>query len=180
MVSSVAIAAYEADLELEHDVKTLQRGGFDMTRVSVVGRDYDGADDVVAFLHSGRRARFFGKHGVLWTTLSGILFGAALVSLPGAQHMVILGSLASRVVSALQLHAPDGLSPLAGGLTGLGIPNDAALAYDTGMQAHQFLLIVQADPRGIRRARQVLDQAGFETFESVTASPVNTVRLPSR
>ena len=164
MVSNVAVAAYDSDLEVEHDVKTLQRGGFDMTRVCVIGRDYGTAEHTVAFLHPGRRARFFGSHGVLWNTLSGILFGAALVYLPVAEHVVILGPLATYLTGAMQAPAPAGASPLATALNALGIPKGAAGVYDTAVRTRQVLLIVHADTRGIQRARQILEQAHFETF----------------
>jgi uncharacterized protein YqgC (DUF456 family) len=167
MISNVAVAAYDTHLELEHDVKTLQHGGFDMTRVCIMGRDYAAAHHVVAFLHSGRRARFFGKRGPLWGTLSGILVGAALVFVPLAGHIVIVGPIASYIVN--ELNAPTlrrGLSPLAAALTGLGIPDDAALGYEAAIRAQEFLLIVQGDPHGIQHARALLDPAALRIFES--------------
>jgi hypothetical protein len=167
MPSNVAVAAYDTDLELELDVKTLQRGGFDMTRVCVIGSDHGAAQHLVAFVHPGRRARFFGKHGLLWTTLSGILFGAALAFVPLTGPIVIVGPLAKSMVAGLEAPAlRRGLGPLATALAGLGIPEEAALAYESAIRAQRILLIVRGDAHAIQRARQLLYQTRIDSFES--------------
>jgi hypothetical protein len=97
MVSKLAAAGYDSELELEHDVKTLARGGLDMTRVAVVGADRV-PHNHVAFVHTGRRARFFGAHARLWNTLSELLLGAALAFGAGGEHLVIVGAPAFSVV----------------------------------------------------------------------------------
>jgi hypothetical protein len=171
MVSNIAIAAYDADLELEHDVKTLQRGGFDMTHVCVMGKDYGAASHVVALLHSGARARFFGRRGALWNNLAGILVGAALAFVPLVGHVVIVGPLASQIVGELGSATPRrGLGPLAAALTGLGITKDAALGYESAVRQQEFLLIVHGDAPAIERAHQLLDPAGLRTFQTNPAS----------
>jgi len=153
-----AVACYGSDLEVEHDVKTLARGAFDMTRVCVIGKDWAPQNEV-AFLHTGRHARFFGTYGALWTTLSGMLLGAAFVCGAFGEYVVILGSLASVVVPALY-----GPNPLAAALASLGIPEGAALAYEKAVAAQKFLIIIQADAHDIQRARELLPHADFATF----------------
>jgi hypothetical protein len=80
---------------------------------------------------------------------------------------VIVGPLATSIVAGLD--APTlrrGLGPLAAALTGLGIPEEAALDYESAIQAQRILLIVHGDASGIQRARQLLDQTRLESFES--------------
>jgi len=158
MASAVAVACFGSDQEVEHEVKTLARGAFDMTRVCVIGKDWVPQNEV-AFLHTGRRARFFGTYGGLWTTLSGMLLGAALVCGAPGEHIVILGSLASFMVPALY-----GPTPLAAALASLGVPEGAALAYEKAVAAQKFLIIIQADAHHIQRARELLPHADFTTF----------------
>lgn len=137
-----AVACYGSGPEIEHDVKTLARGGFDMTRVCVIGKDRV-APNQVAFVHTGQRARFFGAHGALWNTLSAILLGTALLCGPAGELVMILGSLAGSIAPALY-----------------GAPLSAALA------AHSFLLVIQADAQRIQRARELLPHADLRTFDS--------------
>jgi len=137
-----AVACYGSGAEIEHDVKTLARGGFDMTRVCVIGKDRV-APNQIAFVHTGRRARFFGAHGALWNTLSAILLGTALLCGPACEHVMILGSLAGSIGPALASVTP--------------LP--AALA------AHGFLLVIQADAQHLQRARALLPYADLKTFD---------------
>ena len=157
---AVGVATCDSDLEVELDVKTLARGGFDMTYVCVVGKDWVPQNEI-AFLHTGLRARFFGTYGALWTTLSGILFGTALVCGQAGEHVVILGSLASLMMPALY-----GATPLGGALDALGIPSAATALYEKAVAAQKFLLIVRGDAGLIERARELLPHAGFTTFAS--------------
>jgi hypothetical protein len=159
MPVTVAVACYDSDEEIEHDVKTLARGGFDMTRVSVIGRD-GARQNAIALLHTGR-AWFCGTRGPLWTTLSGILLGAALVLAPPGGELVIVGSLASVMVPAL-----CGATELAAVLATLGIPREAALRYEQAIANQKFLLIVRGGAQSIRRARELLPRADFSTFDS--------------
>jgi hypothetical protein len=145
---------------VELAVKTLARGGFDMTGVCVVGKDWVPQNEI-AFLHTGLRARFFGTYGALWTTLSGILFGTALVCGPAGEHMVILGSLAASMLPTLY-----GTTPLGGALGALGIPSEAAAFYEKAVAAQKFLIIVRGDAHRVERARELLPHADFETFDS--------------
>ena len=167
MVSNLAIASYDADLEVEHDVKTLQRGGFDMTRVCVMGKDYGAPQHVIAFLHSGARAQFFGRRAAFWATLAGILVGAALAFAPRVGHLVIVGPLASQIVADLNAQALRlGQGSIAGALAALGIPEDAALVYDAALRAQEVLLIVRGDAQSIARARQLLHLAHLRSVET--------------
>jgi hypothetical protein len=56
--------------------------------------------------------------------------------------------------------------PLAGGLSALGIPNEAALGYEKTIVTQKFVFIVEADAQGSQRAREVLPHADFTTFDS--------------
>jgi hypothetical protein len=134
--------------------------------VCVVGRDDGARDQLVAFLHSGRRTRFVGRYGGLWEMLSEILYGAALSHMLPVGHVVMLGPLASCFMTALPAHAHRGASPLAAAFNALGIPRDAALSYEAAVRGRLFLLIVSADARGIEQARTLLDATSLESFPS--------------
>ena len=86
----IAVAVYDEHSTAEEAVKTLQRGGFDMKKISIVGKDYETDEHVVGFLNAGDRAKIFGKLGAFWGGLFGILFGAALIFIPVIGSVVIL------------------------------------------------------------------------------------------
>lgn len=164
--TDLAVATYDTHIQAESAVKALYRSGFDMKRISIVGKDYSTEQHVVGFFNAGDRARFFGKLGAFWGGLFGMLFGAAFLFVPVLGHIVVLGPLAATLVSGLEGAAlAGGVSALVGALTALGIPRDSVLRYETAIKANKFLLIVHGDAKDIQRARDVLATTGAKTLD---------------
>jgi hypothetical protein len=69
--NELAVATYDSHLKAEQAVKSLQRAGFDMRHISIIGRDYSTDEQVLGFFNAGDRARFFGKFGAFWGGLAG-------------------------------------------------------------------------------------------------------------
>jgi len=61
--TDIAVAVYDIHTQAEAAVKALQRAGFDMKKISIIGRDYHTEEHVVGFLNAGDRAKIFGKLG---------------------------------------------------------------------------------------------------------------------
>jgi len=98
----VAIAIFDTHELAADAVQDLQRGGLDMKRLSIVGRDYHTDEHVIGYFNAGDRARFFGKYGAFWGALAGVLIGSAFLVVPVVGHLVILGPFATTVVGALE------------------------------------------------------------------------------
>ena len=94
----IAVAVYDAHTKAEDAVKTLQRAGFDMTKISIIGRGYHTEEHIVGFLNAGDRAKVFGKFGAFWGGLMGVLFGSAMMFIPVVGHLIVLGPLAAALV----------------------------------------------------------------------------------
>ena len=169
--NELAVATYDTHVVAENAVKALQRSGFDMKRISIIGKDYSTEEHVVGFFNAGDRAKFFGKFGAFWGGLFGVLFGAAFLFVPVVGHIVVLGPLASTLVGGLEGAAlAGGVSALVGALTALGIPRDSVLRYETAIKASKFLLVVHGDAKDIQRARDVLaatDPKAFDQYPGV-------------
>jgi uncharacterized membrane protein len=168
--ADIAVAVYDLHLEAEGAVKALQRAGFDMKKVSIIGKDYESEEHVVGFLNAGDRAKIFGKWGAFWGGLMGILFGSALMFVPLIGHVIVLGPLAAALVSGLEGAAlVGGASALVGALTALGIPKNSVLRYETALKANKFILVVHGDAQEIARARELLKASGLTSFEHYSA-----------
>lgn len=162
----IAVALYEQHSQAENAVKALQRAGFDMKKISIIGKDYETEEHVLGFLNAGDRAKIFGKYGAFWGGLMGILFGSALMFIPVLGHIIVLGPLAAMLFGGLQGAAVvGGLSALAGALMSIGIPKDSVLRYETALRANKFMLMVHGDSRDISRAQEVLKSSGMSSFE---------------
>jgi hypothetical protein len=164
--TDLAVATYASHLQAENAVKVLQRGGFDMKSISIIGKDYSTEEHVVGYFNAGDRAKFFGKYGAFWGGLFGVLFGAAFLFVPVVGHIVVLGPLAALIASGLEGAAlVGGVSALVGALTAIGIPKNSVLRYETAIKANKFLLVVHGDAKDIQRARDVLAATGPESVD---------------
>jgi hypothetical protein len=59
--TDIAVALYDQRAPAENAVKALQRAGFDMKKISIIGKDYQTEEHVVGFLNAGDQAKSFGN-----------------------------------------------------------------------------------------------------------------------
>jgi uncharacterized membrane protein len=151
------IAVYNTHPEAETAVKELQRSGFDMKKLSVVGKDYHTEDQVVGYYNAGDRMKCWGKWGALWGGLWGLLFGAAFFWVPGVGPMLVAGPLSAAIVASLESAVVvGGLSVLGAALWSIGIPKDSVLRYETAVKANKFLLVAHGTVAEVAKAKEIL------------------------
>jgi len=164
--TDIAVAVYDIHTQAETAVKALQRAGFDMKKISIIGRDYHTEEHVVGFLNAGDRAKIFGKLGAFWGGLMGVLFGSAMMFIPVVGHVIVLGPLAATLFSGLEgAVMVGGMSALFGALMAVGIPRDSVLRYETALKADKFMLVVHGDGQEIKRAQELLKTSGLSSFD---------------
>ena len=57
------VAIYDTHTEAEAAIRDLQKMGFDMTKLSIVGKDYHTDEEVVGYYTTGDRMKSWGKSG---------------------------------------------------------------------------------------------------------------------
>lgn len=169
--SSLAVAIYDTHPQADEAVKTLQKAGFDMKSISVIGKGYHTEEHVAGFFNLGDRVKFFGKLGAFWGGLAGVLTGSALLFVPIVGHLIILGPLAATVIGGIEgAVIGGGASALIGALSALGIPKDSVVRYETALKADKFLLLVNTDEAGVARAHAALGGAELVGFDHHAAA----------
>jgi len=160
---TVAVAIFNTHVEAESAVKELQKAGFDMKKLSIVGKDYHTEEQVVGFYHTGDRMKHWGKLGAFWGWLFGLFFGAGFFLIPGIGPLVVAGPLVVTIVGGLEgAVAVGGLSALGAGLYSLGIPKDSVINYETSIKTDKFLLVVHGGGDELAKAKDILKSAGHE------------------
>ena len=151
------IAVYNTHRDAETAVKELQKAGFDMKKLSVVGKDFRKDDQVVGYYNAGDRMKYWGKLGALWGGFWGLLFGAAFFWVPGVGPLLVAGPLVTSIVAALEnAVVVGGVSALGAGLFSLGIPKDSIVQYETAIKADKYLLVAHGNATEISRAKDTL------------------------
>jgi uncharacterized membrane protein len=123
---NLAVAVYTNDEDAEEGVRELQRAGFDMKKLSIVGKDYVTDEHVAGYYNAGDRMKYWGKLGAFWGGLWGLLFGTALFLVPGLGPVLVAGPAVAWIVGALEgAVVVGGLSAIGAGLYSIGIPKDS-------------------------------------------------------
>jgi hypothetical protein len=160
---TVAVAIFNTHVEAENAVKELQKSGFDMKKLSIVGKDDHTEEQVVGYYQTGDRMKHWGKLGAFWGWLWGVFFGAGFFLIPGIGTLLAAGPLVATIVAGLEgAVAIGGLSALGAGLYSIGIPKDSIISYETSLKADKFMLVVHGAGDDLVRAKDILKSAGHD------------------
>jgi len=155
---NTVVATYHTHVQAEAAVKELQQAGFDMKRLSIVGKDYHTDQHVVGYYNTGDRMKYWGKLGAFWGGLWGLLFGSAFFWVPGIGPLLVAGPLAAAIVGGLEgAVVVGGLSALGAGLYSIGIPKDSVVKYETAIKSDKYLLVAHGTSDEVRKAADILE-----------------------
>ena len=159
--NNAVVGVYDSHTSAEASIKELQRAGFDMKKLSIVGKDYHPEEHVVGYYNAGDRMKVWGKLGAFWGGFWGLLFGSALFVIPGIGPLIVFGPLVGWIVGALEgAVVVGGLSALAAALYSVGIPQDSIVQYETAIKSDKFLVIAHGTADEVAKAKSILETAG--------------------
>lgn len=156
---SSAVGVFDSHAGAEEAIKQLQKSGFKISNVSLVGMDSHTDEQVVGYYNAGDRMKYWGKQGAFWGGLWGLLMGAGFFWVPTVGPLLVAGPLVAMIAGALEgAVIVGGLSALGAGLYSLGIPKDSILEYETAIKNGQYLLIYHGTPMEVEKARLILGE----------------------
>jgi len=159
--SNAVVGIFNSHTEAEKSIKELQKAGFDMKKLSIVGKDYHTEEHVVGYYNAGDRMKVWGKLGAFWGGFWGLLFGSALFIIPGIGPLIVFGPLVGWIVGALEgAVVVGGLSALAAALFSIGIPKDSSIQYETALKSDKFIVIAHGTADEAAKAKSILETAG--------------------
>ena len=151
------ISIFKTRQEAEQAIKELDHAGFDMEKISIVGKGYEREEKVTGYYNTVERVKFWSKRGALWGGLWGLLFSPAFVCVPVAGSLTAGGLLLSTLVSGVSTAAfTGGLTALGAALYGIGIPKNSIIKYETAINLEKYLLIVHGTREEVERASDIL------------------------
>lgn len=134
------VALFSDSLQTEAGVRRLRQAGFDLRRLSIVGRNYHKEEHVAGIIDRGDGPRYWGRFGALWSSFAAVPAGSALLLFPGVGQVVILGPFVNAVSAAL---GEAGVGPLAAALASLGLAPEAVQRYERAIRAGRFVVLAQ-------------------------------------
>jgi hypothetical protein len=162
MAETNAVARiYDPHSETEPTIKELQRSGFDMNKLSIVGKDYHTEKHVIGNYDAGDQMKVWSEIASFWGGLSGLLFGSGFFFIPGIGPVIVFGPLVSWIIKTMEGAATVGeMSALSAGLHSIGISQNSIAQYETALKSDKFLVIAHGTPDDIAKARGILETSG--------------------
>jgi hypothetical protein len=160
------LAVFDMPERAETAVAALQSAGFDMQRLSIVGRDTHSGEHLLGCAALGDRTRFWGRLGPTWDRLARRIVGAAVVFVPFIGCVVMLGAVVDWLVDDQSRHgAGEGATPLWRLLARLGIASREGTALESALRECDIVLLVSGSPAEVDKVRDVLRQAARRRIE---------------
>ena len=155
-----AFFVFDTHTAAEEAIRTLGQSGFDMKKLSLVGKGYHSEEKPMGFYTVGDRIKAWGSSGAFWGGIWGMLLAPAVFVLPGLGVVGMAGPIVATLVGALEgAVVVGGLSALGAALTQVGVPNDQVIKYEAALKVDKYLLVVHGNAADQDRARIVLAQA---------------------
>jgi hypothetical protein len=156
-VNNIVVAVCNTHEEAEQTVKELQESGFDMKKLSIVGKNPHAEEHVVGYYNAGDRIKAWGSAGAFWGGIWGLLFGAAFFAIPGLGPVLVAGPVVAWIVGALEgAVVVGGLSAIGAGLFSVGVPKDSILKYELALKTDKFLVMAHGTAEEVARARDIM------------------------
>lgn len=146
------VAHYDTHKPTADAVRELERSGFDLNRLSIVGRDYETEPEPFGDATVDRRAKAWDRRRAFWAGMWQRLNGSAMFMIPGLGPLLAAGPLVGWVGAALERGAPaDGMTALGVGLRRIGVPRESAVHSEARLRAWNYLVVAHGSPAEVSR-----------------------------
>ncbi|WP_213953426.1 DUF1269 domain-containing protein [Variovorax sp. dw_954] len=158
MITDISPAyIFETRVQAEDAIYALSESGFDVKKLSLVGRGYHSEEHPMGFYTVADKIKAWGGAGAFWGGIWGLLLAPAVFILPGLGLVAMAGPVVAALVSALEGAVLVGsLSALGAALTQVGVPKDQVIKYETAVKVDKYVLLVHGGAEDQSKVRSVL------------------------
>lgn len=156
---NLPVYVFNTHVEAEEAVKALSKSGYDVKKLSIIGKGYHTEETPIGFYTMGDRIKAWGGMGAFWGGIWGLLVAPAVFFFPGFGLVAMAGPVVAALVAALEgAVLVGGVSAIGAALTQIGIPKDQVMKYETAIKVDKYVLMVHGSIEEQGNARTVLEQ----------------------
>ena len=159
------VTVYSNPSEAQEAVMALATSGFDLDRLSVIGKAYRERKELVAYYQEGEHMKCWGDLGDFWNGITSMVQGWALFRMPERDPLLVVGALAMWIVVALDNSAIfGGLSALGATLYSMGLAKNSVHDYEEALRKGNYLVVVHGPAQEVMRAKKIFRSADINLF----------------
>jgi len=148
---------FNTHVEAEDAIRLLSRSGFDVTKLSLIGKGYHSEEHPVGFYTKGDRIKAWGKTGAFWGGIWGLLLAPAVFLIPGIGLLAMAGPIVATLVGGVEgAVVVGGVSALGAALSEIGIAKSQVIKYESALKVDKYVLLVHGTSEDIAKASSIL------------------------
>jgi len=148
---------FNTHVEAEEAIRSLSRSGFDMQKLSLIGKGYHSEEHPVGFYTTGDKIKAWGKSGAFWGGIWGLLIAPAVFLIPGLGLLAMAGPIVPTLVGGLEgAVLVGGFSALGAALTQIGVSENQVIKYESALKVDKYVLVVHGDAEDLVKVGAVL------------------------
>jgi hypothetical protein len=168
MPEQSVVGIYDTMSKAEQAVRQLDREGFPILQVSIIGHDSDRELKVQGYVTVEDEAKQGMSSGALAIGVLGLLAGAVSVWIPGLGHLSVAGPMATALLGLL-----GGIEGAVAGaawgevleaLMGWAVSTPHLRTYEEHLRAGKSLVIAHGSVAEVERAQHILHYSGAEAL----------------
>jgi hypothetical protein len=146
-MGTAMVNVFESADRAKEAVERLEQGGFDTSKLSLIGKEELSAGHPLGIAIAGGESRAWGRRSALWNSIAGAP-AIALAWVPYTGHVVAVGPAAASLVGCA-----TGLERM---LVRAGMPAGSVRELADAIRGGGILLLVQGGARDASRAGQLI------------------------
>lgn len=156
---NLPVYVFNTHVEAEEAIKALSKSGYDVKKLSIIGKGYHTEETPIGFYTMGDRIKTWGGIGAFWGGIWGLLIAPAVFFLPGFGLVALAGPVVAALVAALEgAVLVGGVSAIGAALMQIGVPKDQIMKYEMALKVDKYVLMVHGSIEEQDKARTVLEQ----------------------
>jgi len=161
--SQLLVNVFESHERVDCDLRALHKHGFDMMKLSIVGRAHHTEDSASGYYNDGKCLAYWGRSGALWGGYWELLCGSAYFWIPRIGPILVGGPLVGWIIFALEgAVQASGFTMLGGALLSVGAAINRISEYEAEVRNGKLLLVINGTVRDLEQANDLLNQG--QTF----------------
>lgn len=165
--NNATVTVFKSPVDAEAAIRQLARGGYDLGKVSMLGRDAVGE---IPSANSDGPANPTGAPS--WNGIRGMLVGTGFMVVPSIGPLVVAGPLLTWIVQSMGTSPePDKQNAVGAGLHHLGIPKQSVVRYEDALRMGKVVIIAEGSAMMMILAREVFRRTPVEVIEQHLHAP---------
>lgn len=156
--------------DTERALQMLKDSNFPMTQVSVIAKDSELEDEVLANIEVQPQINSAIEKGAATGgavgTISGLIVGLGTIAIPGIGPVMLAGATATTVMTSVASGVVGAATGgLAGAMIGIGIPEKEAEFYNDLVAQGDYIILIEGQRQEIQNAEKVLTLQGIQEWK---------------